>query len=306
MKVFVSGGTGIIGRSAVPAMLADGHEVTVVARTSKGASWIREVGATPVSVDLFEAEDVRTAVAGHQAICNFTTRCPRGIRVAGNLAWRENNRLRSGVSRVLANAGLAAGVERILQESTSTLYPDLGDEWIDEYMMPAPLEATIGALQAESNIGRFAEKGGVGVSLRFGFIYGPTNIQSRVALRAAHRWRMTMLPGTPRSYISSIHEDDLGSAVVAALGVESGVWNVVDDEPVRRRDFRHALVHAAGVSKALNVGGIILTLERPYIEMAARSHRVSNRLFRDLSGWSPTVRSVVEGFANLRRERQPA
>lgn len=306
MKVFVTGATGIIGRSSVRALLADGHEVTAVARSSEGARWLREVGATPVSVDPFDIEDVRAAVAGHQTVCNFATQCPHGIRFVGNLAWRQTNRLRSGVSRLLADAAHATGVERIVQESTATLYPDLGDEWIDEYITPAPVEPTVAALQAENNIGSFAEHGGIGVCLRFGFIYGPTNAQSRVALNSAHRWRMTWLPGSPGSYISSVHEDDIGSAVVAALDVPSGVWNVVDDEPVKRRDYRRALVHAAGVYKAVNMGNVILTLQRPHIEMAARSHRVSNRLFRDLSGWSPTIRSAVEGFAHLRRERQLA
>lgn len=46
--------------------------------------------------------------------------------------------------------------------------------------------------------------------------------------------------------MSSIHMIDAGAAVVAALGVPGEVYNVVDDEPLAKRDFGAALAAAAG------------------------------------------------------------
>ena len=47
MKVFVAGGTGAIGKHAVPALVADGHEVTALARSSEKAAALAAQGATP-------------------------------------------------------------------------------------------------------------------------------------------------------------------------------------------------------------------------------------------------------------------
>ena len=48
--------------------------------------------------------------------------------------------------------------------------------------------------------------------------------------------------------------DDAATAAVAALGVESGVYNVVDDEPLRFREYAEAVGQALVASSA-NVAG---------------------------------------------------
>jgi uncharacterized protein YbjT (DUF2867 family) len=42
MKVFIAGATGVVGRRAIPLMIAAGHQVTAVARTvESGAALLR-------------------------------------------------------------------------------------------------------------------------------------------------------------------------------------------------------------------------------------------------------------------------
>ena len=53
--------------------------------------------------------------------------------------WAENDRIRSEGVRNLVDAALDANVTRFIQESFAPIYPDCGDEWIDETM---PLEPT--------------------------------------------------------------------------------------------------------------------------------------------------------------------
>ena len=55
------------------------------------------------------------------------------------------------------------------------------------------------------------------------------------------------MPGSPQSFLSSVSHDDAASAVVAALRVGAGVYNVSDDEPLRRREFFDSLAAALGV-----------------------------------------------------------
>ena len=59
MKMFVAGGTGVVGRAAVPRLVAAGHEVRGAARSPEKADQLRAQGAEPVTVDLFDPAAVR-------------------------------------------------------------------------------------------------------------------------------------------------------------------------------------------------------------------------------------------------------
>jgi nucleoside-diphosphate-sugar epimerase len=48
------------------------------------------------------------------------------------------------------------------------------------------------------------------------------------------RHHVVPVMGDPSSYVSSIHVADGGEAVVAALNVPGGVYNVVDNEPLTK------------------------------------------------------------------------
>ena len=61
MRVFVTGGTGAIGRYAVPALVEAGHEVTALARSTAKADQLRAQGATPVNVSMFDAAQLDAA-----------------------------------------------------------------------------------------------------------------------------------------------------------------------------------------------------------------------------------------------------
>jgi nucleoside-diphosphate-sugar epimerase len=131
MRVFVAGATGVVGRRAVRALTRAGHDVTALARTPAKAELARSLGATPAQGSLFDAEWLRTAVAGHDAVCNLATHIPPLTRAADPRAWDENTRIRREGSSNLVDAALAAGATCYVQESIAFLYGDHGDEWVD-------------------------------------------------------------------------------------------------------------------------------------------------------------------------------
>src|SRR3712207_7688952 len=51
------------------------------------------------------------------------------------------------------------------------------------------------------------------------------------------RSHVVPLIGHPESYLSSIQMSDGGAAVAAALAVPAGTYNVVDDEPLTKRQY---------------------------------------------------------------------
>jgi nucleoside-diphosphate-sugar epimerase len=296
MKVFVTGATGVIGHRAVPLLVQAGHRVTAVGRTPEKRAALTETGAEAVELDLFDREAVRRAVQGHEVVVNLATRIPATMgRLFRPGAFEENDRLRRDASAILSAATREAGIERLVQESFAGIYDDAGDAWVDEAAAVRPVRYARTVLDAEASANRFTESGGAGVVLRFAAFYGPDSLQVREMARVV-RWGWSPLPGRPEAYFSSVHLDDAASAVVAALGVPAGVYNVADDEPVTRRVFVDALADAQGVKPPRFAPAWAASLMGELGEAFSRSVRLSNRRLRVESGWAPQYPSVREGW----------
>jgi nucleoside-diphosphate-sugar epimerase len=295
MKVFLTGATGVIGRRAVPLLISAGHAVTAVARSPEKAAALARSGASPVQIDLFAAAAVRAAVEGQEAVVNLATHIPPSSRVMLPGAWRENDRIRGEASGILAEAARAAGAGRFVQESFAPIYPDRGDAWITEETPVQPVRYNRTAVIAEQAAARFGEGEGAGVVLRFAFFYGPDSGYTQDLIRSVRKgWALGF--GRPEAYFSSISHDDAAAAVLAALSVPGGIYNVVDDEPLPRRAFYDSLAEVLGVPPPRLLPAWVKVLAGSLGEIMARSQRISNRKLRQASGWAPKYPSVREGW----------
>jgi len=297
MKVFVAGGTGALGSRVLPLLVQSGHDVTGIARTPVKAEVVRAAGATPVTVDLFDSGEVAAAVAGHDAVVNIATHIPDLSKSLRASAWAEDYRIRSEGTHNLVQAALAAGAARYLQESVTFFYADAGSEWVDE---DAPVDLPTYAQAsraAEAAAQRFAASGGVGVVLRFGLFYGAGSSHTASQLGLARRGVSPFLGG-PDGYQTLLHLDDAATAVVAALGVAGGVYNVTEDEPATRRRLAEVLGAALNRGPGRNVRGA-LRLGGARAAYLGRSLRISNRRFRTASGWAPAYPTPALGWAQV-------
>jgi nucleoside-diphosphate-sugar epimerase len=305
MRVFVTGGTGALGSHAVPELVRRGHEVTALARTPEKAAVLTAQGATAVTVSLFDRSALTEAFAGHDAVVNLASALPSMAKFMSTKAWAKNNRVRTEGSAAVADAALDAGVGRMVQESVSMLYQDQGKNWADEATPIDRYPATKGNIAAETSANRFSESGGTGVVLRFGWFYGPGAAHSEQMFAQA-RGHIGMVLGPPDSYVSSIHMADAATAVAAALTAPAGTFNVVDDEPLTKREYADALAHAAGKRLWLRGPGRAALLLGDRVTSLSRSLRVSNAKFRDATGWAPQYPSAREGWAATAKVLQQA
>lgn len=305
MKVFVTGGTGAIGQHAVPALIEAGHSVTALARTPSKADELRAQGADPVTVSIFDTSALTRAFSGHDAVVNLATAQPPTTMFLFSRAWRDTERIRSEGSAAVVDASLAAGVGRLVQESVSMVYPARGSAWIDESVPPQRYLRSHGNLAAEQSAMRFTKEGGSGVVLRLGFFYGP-GARHAEQLLALARWHITPVLGPPDTYLSSIHVADGGRGVASALEVPAGIYNVVDDEPLTKRDYAAAISDAAGKKGWIRGPGRLALLAGDRSSSLTRSFRVSNRRFKEASGWAPNYPNARVGWvatAEALRER---
>ena len=92
--------------------------------------------------------------------------------------------------------------------------------------------------------------------------------------------------------------------MVAALAVPTGIYNVTDDEPLTRGDYLAAFGAAFGIKAPKPTPGrLVKLLGGPSAEGLLASQRVSNRKFRDASGWAPAYRDARVGWAAVAAAR---
>jgi nucleoside-diphosphate-sugar epimerase len=298
MDVFVAGGTGVLGRAALQALVQAGHRVRSSARSKEKSDLIRSLGAEPVDLDLYDPASLRKAVAGCNAVLRLTTKIPALMKMRNANAWLETNRLRTEGARLLVDAAIAEHVSIYVHESVTAVYRDGGTGWLTE---DAPTDdggkaILRAALAGEGEAQRFSNSGGSGIVLRFGGFYGPDAPSTPETISLAKK-RMLFRVGTAANYFSSIYVADAGRSVAAALNVTSGIYNVCDDEPAPFADILQMICDAARAPHPLHLPGFL----GPWLygsgwSYISRSLRVSNARLKQHSTWAPVVRSASQGW----------
>lgn len=298
LEIFVAGGTGVLGRASLRALVAAGHRVRSTARGNDKVALVHSLGAEPVECDLYDPASMREAIAGCDVLIRLTTKIGSMKKIRDSKTWVETNRLRTEGARILVDAAIAEGVPAYIHESVTFVYADGGTRWITE---GAPVDDGDGeilqaALQGEAEAGRLTKSGGKGIVLRFAGFYGADAPSTPEMLGMARR-RMLAEIGPGTNYFSSIHVPDAGRAVAAAVSAPPGIYNVCDDEPVPFRDYLRSVAAAAGVKKPIHLPGFLGKMMFGQVwNYFSRSQRVSNAKFKHLTGWEPRIKSALEGW----------
>ncbi|MGZ3505980.1 MAG: NAD-dependent epimerase/dehydratase family protein [Vulcanimicrobiaceae bacterium] len=304
MKVLVVGGTGVIGAPSVQALVKAGHDVRATARGEKKAQSVRNAGAEPVETDIFDVDALRRAMRGCDAVLRLTTKLAGSLsNMRSKSAWEETNRLRAYGAKCIVDAALLENVGTYVQESFYAVYADAGDRLIDETarVEDGGLATMRAVLESEAQADRFTRTGGCGVSLRFGAFYAADAPSTRETITMVRRRMLPVIDG--RFYVDSIHTSDAANAVARALRVPPGVYNITDDEPARFGEMLGSLAQAVAAPAPMHLPGFLgpVLIGYPWRWMS-RSLRVSNAKFKAVSGWSPHIRSIVEGWPLVLRE----
>jgi nucleoside-diphosphate-sugar epimerase len=209
MRLLVTGGTGVLGRALAPLAEAAGHELAMPRREE---------------LDLFDPSAVADAVRDVDGVLHLATRIRSLEQVSNPDAWRENDRLRADASRILVDAAIATGAAVYVQPTVTFVYPPNGSVSEDTPVRKV-LPILRSALVAEQQAERFARAGGRGVVLRLGLLDGPG----------------TWYDQPMGDFGATLHVSDAGRALLSALSLPSGIYNVCrDGERVSTERFTRA------------------------------------------------------------------
>jgi nucleoside-diphosphate-sugar epimerase len=194
MRLLITGGTGVLGRALRPLAEAAGHEIAMPRREE---------------LDLFHASAVADAMRNVDGVVHLATRIRSLDQISDPDAWRQNDRLRADASKILVDAAIAAGAGVYVQPTVTFVYPQDG-EVSEDTPVGEVLPILQSALIAEQQTERFARAGGRGVVLRLGLLDGPG----------------TWFDEPMGDFGATLHVDDAGRALLSALSLPSGIYNV--------------------------------------------------------------------------------
>src|SRR4029450_4466320 len=128
VRVFVAGGSGVLGRRLIPQLAARGHQVTATTTSSAKLGLLEQLGADAVVMDGLDAVAVGEAVAAARpdAIVNQMTGLSEAHAGKPNLrkaegAFATTTRLRSeGIDHLLA-AAEATGVRHVVAQGHASM-----------------------------------------------------------------------------------------------------------------------------------------------------------------------------------------
>jgi 2-alkyl-3-oxoalkanoate reductase len=324
VRVLVTGTTGMLGRGVALALAARGDGVTVLQRRPSG------LGLPEVLADLADADTVRAAMAGHDAVIHLAAK----VNVVGPEA--EYLRVNVGGTQAVVDACLAAGVERLVHVSSpSVAHP--GRSLVGRGADPADPATARGpyarakALAEQVALGADSRKLAV-VAIRPHLVWGPGDRQliARIVDRA-RRGRLPLI-GSGAALIDTTYVTNAVDALVAALDRCSDAHGralvVTNGEPRPVAEMLAAVCRAAGVRvptrrvpvRLARAGGAAVEslwtlrdrfaptgsaqddppLTRFLVEQLSTAHWFDQRLTREVLHWRPRI-PLDDGLAELAR-----
>jgi nucleoside-diphosphate-sugar epimerase len=280
VRVFVTGGSGYIGREVIRALGARGDSVLALARTDAAGDAVEELGAIAVRGSLTDDEALTTVAGAVDAVIH--------LGFAG------------GPDAAAVDAAAAAA----LQDGIGTKpYVHTSGAWVwgsqpeivDEDAPHRPPALTAWRPANEARVLARARSGGHPVIVAPGIVYGPDRDGRSAGLavaalvdpgRSAHEvWSL----GDGGQHWSLVHVEDVAALYVRALGAPRGrvYAGVTEDQPVSA--IATALAVAAGPDVAVRsvADEEAAAALGPLTEALLLDNRVSGARARAELGWSP-------------------
>ncbi len=310
MKVLVTGGSSLLGRTVAQQLASRGDQVTCFQRSPSGT------GTTDVLGDIRDPVAVLQAAAGHDAIVHLAA------LVAPRPSWEAAYGINVLGTRNVVTAAARCG--RLLHVSSPSVAFD-GHASVGAGVEPARYQGRDAYTRTKAIAEQYVLEHSVAatVVIRPHLVWGPgdTQLVGRIVERA--RQGRLVLPDHGRALVDTTYVDDAAAAIVAGLDRTGDstealgrAWVVTGDDPRPLAELVSGILGAAGLDVAVRsvpapvvglAGRIVGRLwpgeEPPLTYFAARQLSVAHwfdqsdtqRVLR----WQPEV-SVERGIEELK------
>jgi len=260
MKILITGGTGFVGTQLTSRLTRDGHEVTILTRSLKGAK-----GSSP-GISYLEGDPTRKgpwqeSIKNHDAVINLA-----GASIFSK--WTEEHKKAIRESRVNTTRNIVEGIPSQSQKqftlfSTSAVgyYGFCGDEELVEDSPPGNDFLARIAKEWEGEALKAREKGARVVITRFGIVMGEKGGALSQMIPLFKKYIGGPI-GSGKQWFSWVHIKDLAEAFAFLLKHPeiSGPVNVCSPKPVRNKDLAKALGKALHKPSFIPAPGFMVKL----------------------------------------------
>ncbi|OGP78739.1 MAG: TIGR01777 family protein [Deltaproteobacteria bacterium RBG_16_49_23] len=246
MKILITGGTGFVGTELTSRLTREGHEITILTRSLKGAK-----GSSP-GISYLEGDPTKKgpwqeAIKDHDAVINLA-----GASIFSK--WTEEHKKAIRESRVNTTRHIVEGIpsrpERpftLFSASAVGYYGFCGDVELVEDSPPGNDFLARIAKEWEGEALKAKDKGARVVITRFGIVMGEKGGALSRIIPLFKKYIGGPI-GSGKQWFSWVHIKDLAEAFAFLLKHQelSGPVNVCSPNPVRNKDL------AKGLGKALH------------------------------------------------------
>jgi uncharacterized protein len=258
MNIFITGGTGFVGRNLTNALIQKGHRVTLLTRSSRGAESALK-GVLVVQGNPVESGGWQSAAREQDVIINLA-----GASIFSR--WTEKTKALLRESRLLTTRNLLAAlnggnVKAFISTSAVGYYGFREDEILTEDSPPGQDFLAQLAKDWEKEAWQAQEKGTRVVITRFGIVLGEKGGALGQMIPLFKRYIGGPI-GNGRQWFSWIHMIDLVRAYLFLLDHPeiSGPVNFTSPNPIRNRELAKALGQIMNRPSILPTPGFMLKL----------------------------------------------
>jgi len=293
-----------MGRRLVVQLVARGHQVTATTTSAVKLGLLEQLGAEGIVMDGLDAASVGEAVAAARPDAIVHEMTALSVVRNGRPNFRHPERLTAATNRLrtegtdhLLAAAEATGVSHIVAQSVAS-WTGIGEGGQVSEEDPLPSEEVgpkmRGAVQALRYVEDVVVNAG-GAALRYGGFYGPGATNDLVELVRKRRFPLV---GGGTGYFNWVHLDDAASATVLAVEQQAkGVFNIVDDEPARVREWLPYLAENAGARRPMRLPKwVAQLLAGEMVKIMTDGRAFSNAKAKRELGWELRYPSWRQGF----------
>lgn len=307
LKIFIAGGTGFIGRHLIKAFHAHGHEVYGLARDRSRGKILEDLGCAPITGNLLTNGPWERSIERFDVAIGCTMPGKRGQPPTPN---QVGDLLKSHTDACsnLIKAAHDAKVRGVILTFGVLSYGDHGEEWVDEDTPFEPVGYGRFIGPARQPLAHLAESQRLrAIFMIPGWVVGNGGWFKDHTVPALEQGQARIVGGGD-NYMSFVHAEDLAEAYVltaeeigyAPPAEERPVTqliNLVDDEPVRQKEWLSLVAQSLGkpspasvpVEEAAKQAGELWT------ESMTCSCRAKNDRAKAVLGWKLRYPTVKEG-----------
>ena len=249
-RLFVTGGTGFIGKTFVPLALEAGYQVRVLTRNARSLESWKRAGVLPVVGDLLSPGPWQQEAAASEWVVHLAQPLTFGGRVTRKRAEAyRDQRLR--MDSMLLESLKPGVARRVLYVGGTSYYGDQGPQLVTEDTTPRPSGWGPFIAPAIESLAGYGARGLPLVEAYPGAVYGPGSWFQEYALNPLKKGqRLFGLKETTTRCMSPIHVEDCARALLHLLehGEPGTRYFVVDDQPVPFSELIRVAAESLGVS----------------------------------------------------------